>query len=265
MFVELDHEDLHAILTSVEYSSANLKEKAGREPMEVLPETIARLESALAKLRRHDAQEISMGRKQPNRQRRLIELERQLELAEQMSLESDRGSVLLGAGAIDDATGRLLEFFFEKAGSSNDEREMELQAKFFLEGPMANFAVRVRACYMLGLINKSLYQQLEGLRAVRNPFAHLGQSVELTAADVRRITAPKKWGSDLLQFHETTQVRCDAILPRSDTKSFSDARRMFTTAATLIFASVIIRGWCIHENVALGELDLEAIPVLPPP
>jgi hypothetical protein len=79
--------------------------------------------------------------------------------------ESDRGAALLVAAILDEMMHQLLESYFV-----DDAEQSDLMLG--PTGPLATFASRTRAAYLLGLISKRHYSVLTTLRDIRNVFAH---------------------------------------------------------------------------------------------
>jgi hypothetical protein len=79
-----------------------------------------------------------------------------------------RPLVIVGASKVDSLLFDILSsHMLPKRAKEKDQDEL-------LEGdrPLATFSARIKMCYRLGLIDESLYQSLENLRALRNPSAH---------------------------------------------------------------------------------------------
>ena len=79
-----------------------------------------------------------------------------------------RPLIIVGASKVDNLLFEILNLFLlPKRARTNDVDEL-------LEGdrPLATFSARIKLCYRLGIIDESLLNALERLRALRNPSAH---------------------------------------------------------------------------------------------
>ncbi len=82
--------------------------------------------------------------------------------------QAGRPLVIVGASKVDDLLFQILNVYLKpKYLKKNGQDEL-------LEGdrPLATFSARIKICYRLGLIDKTLYLELERLRALRNQSAH---------------------------------------------------------------------------------------------
>lgn len=88
-----------------------------------------------------------------------------IQLRDLLDKESDRGSVLVGAAALDDALRSLLTKFFVDDQKSCEE---------LLEpsGNLGTFSARINVCYLSGLISQDARVALHRIRKIRNSFAH---------------------------------------------------------------------------------------------
>jgi DNA-binding MltR family transcriptional regulator len=83
---------------------------------------------------------------------------------EQFSLHTERGAALMSAASLD---AKLVDVL--KAHMINSS----LKAMMFREGgPLGSFSTRIRLAYLLGIISKPVYHELEIVREIRNKFAH---------------------------------------------------------------------------------------------
>ncbi len=57
-------------------------------------------------------------------------------------------------------------------------------------GPLSSFSQRITVAYAFNLISQDFYQALNGIRSVRNHFAHHPSSVTFESDEVRRKLAP---------------------------------------------------------------------------
>lgn len=81
---------------------------------------------------------------------------------------SVRPLIIVGASKVDQLLFEILNsYLLPKIAKAHDPDEL-------LEGdrPLSTFSARIKLCYRLGLIDKTLYTAIEKLRALRNPSAH---------------------------------------------------------------------------------------------
>src|SRR5665213_2363035 len=84
------------------------------------------------------------------------------ELLEERSV---RPLIIVGASKVDDLLQEILSSYLLPKIDKDDE----LLGR---DRPLNTFSARIKLCYRLGLIDKTLYTALEKLRALRNPSAH---------------------------------------------------------------------------------------------
>jgi DNA-binding MltR family transcriptional regulator len=94
-----------------------------------------------------------------------------------LNRESGLSVVLVGVGFLDACLASLLERFFLKTS---------VAAKLLdgTKGALGSFASRSDTCYCLGLIEKSLYQDLFILAEIRNLYAHHHLALNFAVTEV---------------------------------------------------------------------------------
>lgn len=80
--------------------------------------------------------------------------------------DSERAAVIFGAAVLDELLRQVLEAFM--IADDNEISELIGDSR-----PLGTFAARTRAAYCLGLIDDEEKHDLEIIRRIRNPFAHL--------------------------------------------------------------------------------------------
>lgn len=83
----------------------------------------------------------------------------------EMQSESDRGLALVGADFLDSILASMLKAYFV---DTRDIAERLLGS----DRPLSTFSSRIVASYLIGLIPRSYYDDLERVRKIRNEFAH---------------------------------------------------------------------------------------------
>ena len=84
------------------------------------------------------------------------------QLLADMSMESDWGTAIIGAGFLDDMLYFILEAYLVD----------DTGVKQLLKNDLDTFAMRTKMCFALGLFGKQLRDALDGVRDIRNQFAH---------------------------------------------------------------------------------------------
>jgi DNA-binding MltR family transcriptional regulator len=90
--------------------------------------------------------------------------------------ESDRGCVLVGAAILE----QRLEDIFRQQFAINQIPSKIQSDLFNSNGPLSTFSSKIKLAYSFGLIDKSVFQDLETIRKVRNEFAHTSEQVDFT-------------------------------------------------------------------------------------
>ncbi len=83
----------------------------------------------------------------------------------ELTIESDRGSVLFAASYLDS----ILEKCLRKKFIGNKKL---LDSLFDFSGPLGTFSGRISIAYSIGLITKNVYHDLHLVRKIRNSFGH---------------------------------------------------------------------------------------------
>ncbi|MGN8079204.1 MltR family transcriptional regulator [Variovorax sp. 22077] len=87
----------------------------------------------------------------------------------EMLSESDRGVILVGASAVDDALRSLLVL---KLARDEHVAKVAADPLFAGMGPLATFSSRIKLAYAMDLIPRWMFEDLERIRKVRNKAAH---------------------------------------------------------------------------------------------
>jgi len=87
------------------------------------------------------------------------------EVLNELSNGTDRSKVIVGATIIETQLERILEKYLVK----NNKIQKDT---FSFNGFLGTFSAKINACFMLGLISKELYNDIQRLRGLRNDFAH---------------------------------------------------------------------------------------------
>jgi DNA-binding MltR family transcriptional regulator len=91
----------------------------------------------------------------------------------QLAVESDRGAAIVGCSLLEDSLEQLLR---SRMSKSADARHVD--RLFSGYAPLATFSAKSALCYALGLIDESIFQDLDIMRKIRNRFAHEHSSKE---------------------------------------------------------------------------------------
>jgi DNA-binding MltR family transcriptional regulator len=94
---------------------------------------------------------------------------RQKELVSTLLLESERGSVLAATALIEED----LEILLRKSFTVEKPKIKKIVDPLFSGfGPLSTFSAKIKLSYVIGLIDKQLYEDIEIFRDIRNHFAH---------------------------------------------------------------------------------------------
>ena len=88
---------------------------------------------------------------------------------EELQNESPRGAVIIASAFLDAQLRNLISKFLIDDSKIVDEL---LGSEDKPDRPLSSFSSRIRAAYCLGLIGKSMYDDLDAIRKIRNKFAH---------------------------------------------------------------------------------------------
>jgi hypothetical protein len=155
-----------------------------------------------------------------------------------LTLESDRGCVLVAVAGLDEFAERLLRTHFKKAcelrGDARDVKELQEVTDFLFEReplpPLGSFGIKIRLCYVLGLIPLDQYTRLKRFGKLRNDFAHFPEPVEITSRDVASL------GEDdherLHLFRELALEHIHHFQGKGDAQVFSEPRLAFIACAS---------------------------------
>lgn len=94
--------------------------------------------------------------------------------------ESDRGAVIVGAAILDDAVTQLLRAVFDANKISNKQ----IDKMFDLSGPLSSFGSKTLVAYGFGFISKTVFEDLNRIRGLRNEFAHSSVKVDFLSPDI---------------------------------------------------------------------------------
>ncbi len=83
-----------------------------------------------------------------------------------ISVESDRGAVILSASILDSNLEEILKEFLLDPTSKKDELFSGAYS------PIGSLSAKIELCYRLGIIRKDIRLQLNKFKAIRNDFAH---------------------------------------------------------------------------------------------
>jgi hypothetical protein len=98
---------------------------------------------------------------------------------EQLRIESDRGSAIVGAAFIEEALEKMLKALL----TASAEKEDELFKSSY--SPLGNFSAKIDVAYRTGLISPKVRKSLHIIRDLRNDFAHLSLQMNFETQSVR--------------------------------------------------------------------------------
>jgi len=146
---------------------------------------------------------------------------------DELNRESPRGKVLISAGFLEEQLRKILLAFMVEKGEADDLVEGK-------NAPLASFAARTSACYVLGLISEREHHDLVLIRRIRNDFAHKVDVSFKTKSVESRCRELSFKAAD----YETKDGR----------KVVVDAEGQFTTAAVLLTILFATRPHFVSER-----------------
>jgi len=93
-----------------------------------------------------------------------------IEFRNNLSLETDRGLVLMAVAYIDERLSVLLEKYFV------DDQNV-VKTLFDATGPLGTFSSKLKLAYGIGLLPKNIYTDCNKIRKIRNSFAHVSKPI----------------------------------------------------------------------------------------
>jgi DNA-binding MltR family transcriptional regulator len=88
---------------------------------------------------------------------------------EEIQNESARGAVIIAGAFLEAQLGNLISKFLVDDSKVVDEL---IGAENKTDRPLSSLSARIKAAYCMGLISRSMYDDLESVRKIRNKFAH---------------------------------------------------------------------------------------------
>jgi DNA-binding MltR family transcriptional regulator len=90
-------------------------------------------------------------------------------LFSELKHESDRGCILVGTSAVDDA----LKIALKRRLSIDEHIKVKaVEPMFESMGPLSTLSARIKLAYAIGLIPRWIFEDLEKIRKIRNRAAH---------------------------------------------------------------------------------------------
>ncbi|MBI4653901.1 MAG: DUF4145 domain-containing protein [Nitrospirae bacterium] len=101
---------------------------------------------------------------------------------EQLRMESERGSAIVGAAFIEEALEKMLKALLI-ASAEKAEKDDELFKSSY--SPLGSFSAKIDVAYRTGLISPKVWKSLHIIRDLRNDFAHLSLQIDCETQSVR--------------------------------------------------------------------------------
>ncbi len=139
-----------------------------------------------------------------------------IEFRRALSVESDRGCALFAASFLDCELENLLKKYLVK-----DKKIIE--NTFSYSGALGTFSSRIKMIYLLGIVDKKVYKDLELIRNIRNDFGHSAKFMSFDNESIKNRCQELYhcfYGSKLSARQKFTRVVC-AILGVIMTKELS--------------------------------------------
>jgi DNA-binding MltR family transcriptional regulator len=100
--------------------------------------------------------------------------------------ESDRGCVLVAAALLETRLENIFRYVFKL----NSIPKKIQDSLFDSNGPLSTFSSKAKLAFSLKLINKTIFEDIETVRRIRNEFAHSATAVDFIGHEVsKRIEA----------------------------------------------------------------------------
>jgi DNA-binding MltR family transcriptional regulator len=99
----------------------------------------------------------------------------------EMTAESDRGCILIGASAVDDVLQTALRALLSK---DHHIAKHAVEPMFAAMGPLSTFSARIKLAYAVGLTPRWMFEDLEKIRKVRNKAAQEFSAKTFESPDV---------------------------------------------------------------------------------
>jgi len=147
--------------------------------------------------------------------------------------EADLAVVIIGTSYLDACLGALLHRFFVE-GSTAD-RLLDVQG-----GALGSFQARADACYVLGIINKPLYQDLVTISKIRNQFAHHHLALNFDLPAVAELCTDFRYVGSLRQGNMNK--------PLDLTNWMTSARNQFILTAVMISQRLLLTGLSLRRQ-----------------
>lgn len=104
-----------------------------------------------------------------------------IEFRKNITLETDRGLVLMSVAYIDERLSVLLEKYFV------DDKSI-IQTLFDATGPLGTFSSKLKLAYGIGLLPKNVYTDCNKIRKIRNSFAHISKPISFEDEPIKSQT-----------------------------------------------------------------------------
>jgi hypothetical protein len=98
---------------------------------------------------------------------------------EQLRMESERGSTIVGAAFIEEALEKMLKALLIASAEKDDELFRSSYS------PLGSFSAKIDVAYRTGLISPKVRKSLHIIRDLRNDFAHLSLQINFDTQSVR--------------------------------------------------------------------------------
>ncbi|WP_143171677.1 hypothetical protein [Rhizobacter sp. OV335] len=109
-----------------------------------------------------------------------IDLNLVADVAKQLAIESDRGSVVLGVAWMEEELTRLLKA--RCLPSTKTDKGDEL---FGVSAPVGTFSAKTLLAWRLGLVSDETKLKLDAFRKLRNEFAHLRNPITFSTPNIK--------------------------------------------------------------------------------
>jgi hypothetical protein len=109
------------------------------------------------------------------------------EIRSTLDNETDRGCALMIASFIENELENLLRI---RLGGSKKFKNENL---FSLNGPLGTFSAKIHISYSLGFISKSVLEEINLIRKIRNKFAHKYELIDFNSSEISQLISNIKY------------------------------------------------------------------------
>jgi DNA-binding MltR family transcriptional regulator len=156
------------------------------------------------------------------------------ESIEEILSSPDRAAAVLAAALVEDHLTKVLKMRMHR-----DEKI--LREIFRTSGPLGNFGTKIDMAFLMGIVSKRAYKELDTIKRIRNEFAHqLGRVTfdsQRVADLAKNLTMPEWYSISLSYENQTTKELIDVrLIDDKDRDNLSTPRGRYLVSCRLFLA-----------------------------